>query len=405
MFTNKQGQMKKIFTLSLAMVFTLMSYSQNLLEFYGTITDASGAPVGNHFVAVQDSLSGSIDTTLTSPNGFYYLSIAAGQVAMVELYSMDCNGSWMWFDTLLLVTPPGDTIYHDFTFCTNPPPNCVSNISASATTAGGNTFNFTSSHNFTPISYSWDFGDGTTSTAANPTYTYTQSGTFNVTLVATGSSLFGTMCSTISSTVVNVSVWNTNCDASFTIDTALSTTGNVVLWNTSTAPANNVVSYFWNFGDGGTSTQAFPTHTYANPGNYTLCLTMMTADPLTGDSCYDYHCDSLVIDSMGNLIYKGFAGFQLVVLDPIFLNMEDQELQLSLFPNPTKGSITLQHIGGTIDGTIEIFNALGQKVWSRTVLQAEADRVVLDISELKSGSYTLQYQTENRARMMPLIIQ
>jgi len=397
--------MKKIFTLSLAMAMTLMSFAQNLLEFYGTITDSNGVPVGNHFVAVQDSLSGTMDTTLTSPNGFYYLSIAVGQVAMAELYSMDCNGSWMWFDTLVLVTPPGDTIYHDFNFCTNPPPNCISNISAAATTAGGNTFNFTSSHNFTPINYLWDFGDGSTSTAANPTHTYTQSGTFYVTLVATGSSLFGTMCSTISSTVVNVSVWNTNCDASFTIDTALSTTGNVVLWNTSTAPANNVVSYFWNFGDGGTSTLAFPTHTYANPGNYTLCLTMMTADPLTGDSCYDYHCDSLVIDSMGNLIYKEFAGFQLVVLDPIFLNMEDQELQLSLFPNPTKGSITLQHIGGTIDGTIEIFNALGQKVWSRTVAQTEADRVALDISELKSGSYTLQYQTENRSRMMPLIIQ
>jgi len=36
-----------------------------------------------------------------------------------------------------------------------------------------------------PITYSWNFGDGTTSTAANPTKTYTTNGTYNVTLTAT----------------------------------------------------------------------------------------------------------------------------------------------------------------------------------------------------------------------------
>lgn len=37
-------------------------------------------------------------------------------------------------------------------------------------------------------SYAWNFGDGTTSTAANPTHTYTASGTYNVTLTVNGNS-------------------------------------------------------------------------------------------------------------------------------------------------------------------------------------------------------------------------
>lgn len=42
-----------------------------------------------------------------------------------------------------------------------------------------------------------------------------------------------------------------------------------------------IVSYSWNFGDGGTSTQQNPTHTYANPGNYAARLTVTDDDGAT----------------------------------------------------------------------------------------------------------------------------
>jgi len=396
--------MKKFVSFVLLASITLTSYSQNLLEFYGYVTDANGAPVGNHLVGVSDSLGFTIDTTHTSPNGFYYLSLAASQVAYISIFTPDCNGGWLNYDTLIFITPPGDTIWHNFTYCNNSIPNCISSISASATSAAGNTFNFTGSHSFNPTNYMWDFGDGNTSNMANPTHTYAQSGSYNATLVATGG-VFGAVCSTVSSTTVNVSVWNTNCDADFSLDTTLSTPGNVILWNLSTYPGNNIGNYLWHFGDGTTSTQAFPTHSYANPGTYGLCLELFTADPMTGDSCYDVHCDTLTIDSLGNLIYKEFSGFQLVVLDPIFLQVDEMVTELSMFPNPAKGSLTLSNKAGVLVGDVTISNSVGQVVLRKNVNAGPNEDVRLDVSRLATGSYLLQYNGPNSAQVHRLIIQ
>jgi PKD repeat protein len=51
-----------------------------------------------------------------------------------------------------------------------------------------------SSTGSTPITYSWDFGDGGTSVSQNPTHTYGETGTYTVTLTATNS--LGTNVST-----------------------------------------------------------------------------------------------------------------------------------------------------------------------------------------------------------------
>ena len=51
--------------------------------------------------------------------------------------------------------------------------------------------------------------------------------------------------------------------------------GNPVQFNntSTTNPANQTMSYQWNFGDGQTSNQQSPSHTYNTPGNYNVTLT------------------------------------------------------------------------------------------------------------------------------------
>jgi PKD repeat protein len=120
--------------------------------------------------------------------------------------------------------------------------------------------------------YFWTFGDGTTSPSMNPTKTYGSTGAFPV------------------SFTINT---NQNCPAVFH-DTVLVNPFPVInsvtaadvcqgtpssfLQNSSVPPVNGSVvnAYQWNFGGGNTSTQANPSFTYANPGTYTVNLTVTT---------------------------------------------------------------------------------------------------------------------------------
>lgn len=118
-----------------------------------------------------------------------------------------------------------------------------------------------------PVTYYWNFGDGTYSTAASPTHVFTGSGYYNITLSITNSQGC-TSTRTITSFIrvfehsaVNFSTSSTHyCTIPATVTFTNTTTG------------SGPFSYFWQFGDGGTSTLASPTHTYTSFGTYTVRL-------------------------------------------------------------------------------------------------------------------------------------
>jgi PKD repeat protein len=116
-----------------------------------------------------------------------------------------------------------------------------------------------SSSNATSFLWSFPGGNPTSSTAENPTVTYTSAGTYNATLIAYSAG--GT--DTISYTnVVNVGAVP---DAAF----LLSNDGTTVTLDNESA---NAGSYFWTFGDGQTSTEPDPIHIYSSFGTYTIVL-------------------------------------------------------------------------------------------------------------------------------------
>jgi PKD repeat protein len=61
--------------------------------------------------------------------------------------------------------------------------------------------------------------------------------------------------------------------ASFTTSSTTPKTGEIVSFNNT---SENAESFNWNFGDGGTSTQENPNHTYANVGNYSVSLEVLS---------------------------------------------------------------------------------------------------------------------------------
>ena len=62
---------------------------------------------------------------------------------------------------------------------------------------------------------------------------------------------------------------------------------------------NYSVSYFWDFGDGNTSTLQNPSHTYSN-GLYSPCLTVTYFDSVIINSCTSIYCDSILIGNAPN---------------------------------------------------------------------------------------------------------
>jgi PKD repeat protein len=135
------------------------------------------------------------------------------------------------------------------------------------------TVSFTDSSTGSPTGWSWDFGDGTTSTAQNPDHTYALPGTYSVSLTATnaGGSDTKTLTDYITvsapaSPTADFSASPTSGDAPLAVSFTDSSTGSPTSWS-------------WDFGDGTTSTAQNPDHTYTSPGTYTVSL---TASNVTG---------------------------------------------------------------------------------------------------------------------------
>lgn len=113
--------------------------------------------------------------------------------------------------------------------------------------------------------YLWDFGDGSFSNQVNPSHTYTTSGTYNVSLVVTN----GAGCTNVlnRSSYVRVAPKPTS-NFTATNNNSCSAPVTATFTNTSTG----ATSYYWEFGDGGTSTAASPTHNYTTSGSFTVKL-------------------------------------------------------------------------------------------------------------------------------------
>ncbi|MDQ7787756.1 MAG: PKD domain-containing protein [Thermodesulfovibrionales bacterium] len=126
---------------------------------------------------------------------------------------------------------------------------------------------FTDTSSGAPTSWSWNFGDGGTSTLQNPSHSYSTPGTYTVSLTATNTYGPDTETKTGYITVLAPTAPTANFTGSPTSGTVPL---NVNFTDTSLGAPT---SWSWNFGDGGTSALQNPSHSYSTPGTYTVSLT------------------------------------------------------------------------------------------------------------------------------------
>jgi PKD repeat protein len=187
-----------------------------------------GSPIGN-----------TQDTSYTYTNSGIY---------SVQLTVSDSNGcsSSVTYPNLVYASRPSPSFSYKPIVCANEDIGILNNSSGDG------------------ISYSWNFGDGNIDSVANPLHGYADTGIYVISLVVTDSN----GCDSTMFAVVNVEpppiagmildTVNTNCPPL------------VVSFQDSSL--GSVTSWFWDFGDGATSANEDPIHTYSYPDTFDVML-------------------------------------------------------------------------------------------------------------------------------------
>lgn len=128
----------------------------------------------------------------------------------------------------------------------------------------------------TIASWSWDFGDGSTSTDNNPTHSYADDGEYIVTLNVTDND------GATNETSHPITILNVGPIASINVSPAEPIVDKEAQFtDTSTDSDGDIVSREWDFGDGQTSDVQNPTHQYDEVGEYNVTLTVTDDDGAT----------------------------------------------------------------------------------------------------------------------------
>lgn len=153
----------------------------------------------------------------------------------------------------------------------------------------------------------------------------------------------------------------------------------VVTTNTST----NGVSYFWDFGDGNTSTEFEPIHAYSTNGDYTVTLTVVSE---CGDT----------------------ATFtQTIEVNPQFQGTEEIGISdLNVYPNPSDGNFTISFTtDNTEDVRVVVMDLSGREVFAGIYGNTNGQFIQpMNIQNLSAGTYLLQLQSGKYTHTSRIII-
>ncbi len=374
-----------------------------------TVTAANG----------QSPYSYSIDGGSTFQNTGTFNGLTAGNYAIVIQDASGCN----YNNNVNLMNIGGAytmTVSADQTICSGN----SANLTASGVTVGG--------------SYAWDNGLGSgTFHNVSPTVTTTYS--------VTGTDSYG--CSQTASTTVTVNniptvsvtstndticagesvtliasgaqtyVWNTGgSSANLTVTPTTQTTYSVIGQNgscaaapvlqtvmvnpsptivmganTATIPVGGTVnfnnsgssasSYLWDFGDGQTATSGNTSHTYNVQGAYVVTLT---------GSIGDCEVTEQITIQVG---------------DPIGINEVDFADLVQVYPNPTKGLVTIKINNAQQDVEVYILDLIGKQITTtKTITAFNSETISFDLNEMSNGVYLVMFKTEGQSLAKRLII-
>ncbi len=226
-----------------------------------------------------------------------------------------------------------------------------------------------SSENATSFEWFFQGGNPASSTEENPVVVYEQPGIFDVVLIASNANGTDTFSQVAFVEVIAAptSSWTYEVNE-----------GTVTFNNSST----NATSYEWNFGDGNTSTEENPVHTYQQNGEYEVTLTAF-------NDC-------------------GFASNTTTITVIVSAVEEIPGIQVfEVFPNPNSGRFTLLLEGSPLDElTLSLANAIGQQLLEERVdFRSGKLNRSFNLAEFPGGTYILQLRSNDKVLYKKLVIE
>jgi PKD repeat protein len=213
-------------------------------------------------------------TNTTNPGAWFWLwRFGDGATSTVQNPVHTYTGVGNYIVTLIASNAScSDSVKHTVTVLEVPPVANFDSIPSGCSPLFVDIKNTTLNSAIPGTTFHWDFGDGSVSTAKNPTYTYFTPNTYRITLTVTGPG--GT---SVKSQLVTAYP-SPKANFQLTPDFVYVNDEKVRYFNLST----NADNYLWEFGDGDTSKTADPFHKYMKEGVYDVTL-----HAYSNNGCYD----------------------------------------------------------------------------------------------------------------------
>ena len=378
---------------------TIAGYKFNDVNQNGVHDPGTDPALANWTIELKDAGGTVISSTQTDGTGFYSFSVPAGSYIVQEVN----QAGWT------MVLPSNGT--HNITVgansinqldflnsqgsgdpCDEPIDfkveifNCAAQFDMSA---------FSVPAGFYIVDIDWDFGDGNSSSEANPIHYYANPGVYQVCLKV---KIFDGKEKCCDLEICKEIEIREKCPEGCEINAKPFFRGDrcqVSFFANPDLMGAPITSYFWVFGDGSTSTQVNPVHTYSQSGVYNVTLFIFGVSPDGRECCFrEFRMEVQVDCKMGKKS----------------TSIEDNESiihNVGVFPNPSKNDfrLTFETLEPS-DMEVQIYDLQGRLMENirNAEIQPGVNEVVVGKS-LPSGMYILQLKYGDEIEVLQLVKQ
>ncbi|MFM2226889.1 MAG: hypothetical protein RL664_232 [Bacteroidota bacterium] len=177
----------------------------------------------------------------------------------------------------------------------------------------------------------------------------------------------------------------------------------MIYWNEDLSAISSVT---WDFLNGATSNEFYPTYFYDTYGTYTVCLIVYYNDGCVSESCLTFTMDANGVSGPGGAQMNGFWLNTTGTYPNAVAEMNAASSTINMFPNPTSGdlSVKVSMLNPSENTTIRIYSIDGKEVFANNFGAGSVNNIFqLNVSELSNGYYFLSLQNGNQIQRLPFV--